>query len=619
MSRFLALGFALRVALAAALVSACGSASEDEPGSSPDAQAADQTPASTPPADASVPKPMARPDTGPPSLPPHPQSSPVACDFQNADPGPALIRRLTRREYNNTIRDLLGDVSAPANGFTPDEEFMGFNNQAASLGMTPLHAEQYMQASERLSETAVTRLESLLPCQPAVVGEAACLRAFVISFGRRAFRRPLLDEEVDGLMTLYDAALDMDPPRFERAFRLVIQALLQSPNFLFRIEVGEVFDVIDVEDGRHEDKDRLRLTDYEMASRLSYLLWQSMPDSDLFDAAERGELTTAEQVKAQARRLLAEDRARHTLLDFFDQWLRIGEVYTLSRDASAYPDFNEGLRPLFAAESHAFIEDLLWGPVRDLTRLFDADYTFMNETIARYFGVPGVVGSQMRKVPLDPTQRAGILTHASIMAVTAKPNRTSPVNRGVYVRDHILCTPLPPPPPDLPIVPPSPDPTRSTRQQFEEHSANPVCAGCHVLIDPIGFGFENLDADGRWRTTENGHVVDASGEMTATLDADGPFVGAAALSRQLANSEQVHRCAVTQYFRFAQGRGETRADLCSLDQLYLAYEDGGRDLVSMVEQLTSTNLFRFRRRPLEGALEGANAEAADSPENGAQP
>lgn len=585
---------------------ACEEGRRDAPSDSPGAAPSTTAPEPEQPGPATAAPTRAPLPTEPVELPRPPQAA-EHCDdrgLEAPDPGPALIRRLTRTEYDNTVRDLLGDATGPARAFLPDEESIGFRNQAESLQISALHVEQYMQAAEALAENAMLRIEALLPCAPAAVGEIECLRSFVERFGRRAWRRPLEVDEVDRLVTLYDAASEMEPPRFERAVRLVIQALLQSPNFLFRIEVGEPFTVLEPGRAAREDTERLKLTDFEVASRLSYLLWQSMPDEALLSAAEQGRLGTREEVAAQARRLMADQRARPALLDFFNQWLRVDEVLEIDRDPEWYPDFDPAIRPLLAEETHTFLEALLWGDDRDLKALFAAEHTWLNEALARFYGIEGVEGEQMRRVAVDPSQRTGVLTQGAIMAVTSKSNMTSPIFRGQYVRERVLCTPLPPPPPNIPIVPPDPDPNSSTREKFSQHSADPACASCHSLIDPIGFGFENFDALGRWRTEENGHPVDASGALTATLDADGAFVGAAQLSRKLAESEQVQRCVVTQVFRFAHGRGETTEDLCGIDSLYAAYEQGGRDFLSLVEHLTTTDAFRFRRRPPVETTEG---------------
>ena len=534
-------------------------------------------------------------------LPPVPAPM-SACELDNHDPGPALIRRLNRKEYDNTVRDLLGEDLRPSNGFLPDEEFLGFDNQASSLQISPLHAEQYMAAAELMSDRVLARRADFVHCDPAQLGDAACLRQFIADFGLRAWRRPLETDEIDGLAGLYDVAAQLDPPQFDSALRLAVQAMLQSPNFLFRIEVGSPVVTQRLGHPAGVDPMLLKLNGYEIAARLSYLLWQSMPDAILLDAAANGGLETADQVRAQAHRMLADAKAHGAMLDFFDQWLRYAKTADIERDPTYYPDFVPEDRDLLVTESRTFVEDLLWGEHRDLKTLFNADYTFMNGPLAEFYGVPGVTGDTFQRVPLDTTRRAGILTQGAVMAATAKPNMTSPVFRGAYVRERILCTPLPPPPPNIPVVPPSPDPNSSTRQKFEEHDRNPACAGCHKLMDPIGYGFENFDAVGRWRTEETGHPIDPSCELTSTRDTDGTFANAAEMVRQLAESEQVQRCVVTQFFRFAQGRGETNEDLCGLERLYQGYKAGGRDFLSLVEQLTTTESFRYRRRQTEDGI-----------------
>jgi hypothetical protein len=604
-----ALGGSTRVRLAfvASVVFACEEAAPPEStGASPAADARTPGGGFVPAKDASVFDPTA--DAGLVELP-APPSAPENCALRPSDPGPALIRRLNRREYDNTIRDLVGTDLAPAESFLPDEEFLGFDNQAASLQISPLHAEQYMTAAELVADHVAAHRGELLECDPALVGEVACVRAFIEGFGLRAWRRPLEAAEVDALAGLYDAAAALDPPQFDTALKLVVQALLESPNFLFRIEVGELFESVRLGEPGGLDPTRVRLSDWEIASRLSYLLWQTMPDAELFEAAARGELATRAQVQAQARRMLAHERARPAMLAFFDQWLRYAETLKIDRDPLYYPDFRPEYRDLLVTESRTFISNLVFGAERDLRQLFSASYTFMDETLARFYGVAGVEGPGFRRVELDPAQRAGILTHGAVMAATAKPNMTSPVFRGQYVRERVLCTPLPPPPPNIPVVPPSPDPNSSTREKFEEHDRNPACAGCHQLMDPIGYGFENFDAVGLWRTEENGHPIDSSCQLAATQDADGSFANGAEMARRLAESEQVQRCVVTQFYRFAQGRGETLADLCTLDGLYDAYAASGFDFLVMVEHLVASDAFRFRRRPPASGADESETDA----------
>ena len=535
------------------------------------------------------------PEPAAPGYEPAPPSTrapkrPVCDADAKLDPGPALIRRLTRVEYDNTVRMLLGDAVDLARDFTPEEEMLGFDNNARTLSVTAVHAEEFMGAAETLGWRAVNRLPQLLPCDPALIGERACAEAFVDTFGQRAWRRPLVGDELATLMQVYDAGAEVDG--FAGGVSLALEALLQSPNFLYRIEVGTP---------HAERPDLVALTQYEIASRLSYLLWRSMPDDALFDAAALGVLDEPAVLRAHAERMLADPRAEAAIWSFFEQWLRVDEIMGVERDVRDFPDFNDRIQQLMYAETRHFVSAIVNDPALNMTDLFGAPFTFANQELAEFYGFNDAVlksmrGDEFMRVDLDPARHGGVVTQGALMTVTAKARMTSPVHRGVFVREHLLCTPLPPPPPNIPIVPPDPDPALSTRAKFAEHSTNVACAGCHSMIDELGFTFEHFDPVGRWRDVEpGGHRVDASGSINATMDIDGPLTGAADLARTLAGSEQVHRCVVTQVFRFAHGRGENAVDGCALNAMYDAYVDADYDLRSLFVATVLDPSFRVRR------------------------
>ncbi len=501
------------------------------------------------------------------------------------DPGPSLPRRLDRTEYDHTIRDLLGEDLRLAADFVPEEEALGFDNNARALQVTPLHAEQFLSAAERVGAFVGEHLDRFLPCDPDVIGDRACLEAFLRAFGRRAWRRPLDEDEVTRLAALYDVAATLDEPVLRASVELIVEALVQSPHFLYRVEMGEPVP------GR---PDLLRLTGYEVAARLSYLIWRSMPDEALLASAEAGTLRRAAGVTAEARRLLADPRARDGLWGFFAQWLRIEEVLRLERDPHDYPGWDDAWARRLYDQGRRFVEHAAWSLDTDLRALFDAPYTFADATLASDYGWSGVVGDAFVQTDADATL-AGVVTLPAVLAVTSKPNRTSPINRGLFVRDRLLCTPLPPPPPSVVVVPPDPDPSLTTRELFAAHTADEACRGCHRLIDPIGFAFEHFDAVGRWRDVENGRPIRSDGAVTGTLDLDGQLDGAADLGRALADSEHAHRCVSLQFFRFAFGRGESEADACAIDGMYGAYVAGGYRFAGLVEQVTRSDAFRFRR------------------------
>jgi hypothetical protein len=500
------------------------------------------------------------------------------------------IRRLTRFEYNNTVRDLLGDTTSPADLLPPEEEVAGFNNQAAALTTSDLLIEQYMKVAEDVSARAIENLSSILPCDPVADGEDACATSFIETFGRRAFRRPLTEDEAVRYKGLYDWAVgDEGPGSFEDGIQVVIEAALQSPSFLYRAELGGETPV---------EGDIVPFTSWEMATKLSYMLWNSMPDEELFQAAERDELQTTEQVAAQATRMIEDEKARDLIRNFHTQWLLLTHLDSVTKDASVYPAFSESLRPLWKEEIQRFVEHVILEGDGSLQTLLTADYGFMNEELASFYGddvLDTVTGSEFRRVQLDPARRAGLLTTAGLMATHANLNQSSPVFRGKFVREQLMCDTLPLPPNDLVIEPPELDPTKTTKEQFEEIGANPSCAGCHSLMNPIGFIFEHYDGVGQWRDQQNGKDIDATGDVVATEDIDGTYDGAVELSYALADSYQVQECVTSQWFRFAYNRTVTPEDSCSIEQLNQVFADSGYDIKTLLVALTQTNAFLYRR------------------------
>jgi hypothetical protein len=511
------------------------------------------------------------------------------------DPGPSPIRRLTRVEYNNTVYQLLGDNSQPANAFPPDEEAAGFDNQASALVVSPLLAEHYMLAAEALAGEHTPTLMAQLPdCSTAGTNHDVCsedARAFVESFGKRAFRRPLTESEITIFVDLFEHGTTLGESTYapDVGVEMVVEAMLQSPHFLYRVEFGMP---------DPEGAGVVELTSWEVASRLSYLLWNTMPDEALFEAAEADELRTSAQIEAQARRMMDTPRAREAVKNFHRQWLGLDEVESrivaLGKNAEIYPDYAITLPYLWRKETEAFLDYAVFEENASVDTLFTAPYSMMNEELAAFYGVSGPVGEEFVRVELDPSKYSGFLTHAGLLALHAKPDRSSPVHRGKFVRTTLMCEPPIAPPPNVP-PPPDIDTSKTTREQFSEHVAAPECAGCHYTMDPVGFGFEHYDGIGRYRATENGLEIDASGEMIGSLDIDGPFDGAVELASRLASSEQVKSCVVAQWFRFGYGRVETEADSCSITQVEEAFAAADYDIKELVIALTMTDAFRYRR------------------------
>ena len=522
-------------------------------------------------------------------------SKPESC-AAGIQPGPAPIRRLTRVEYNNTVFQLLGDSSRPADSFPADEEAGGFDNQAAAQTVSPLLAEQYQLAAENLAQNNVDKLMRDIPaCTSSPVDQAACrqqVEQLIADFGKRAFRRPLTPEEISLHLALFDRSSELGgaTATAKDGVELILQAMLQSPHFLYRVEFGMPDPV---------EGDVVPLTSYEIASRLSYLLWNTMPDAALFEAADADELMDPEQIKYQARRMLDTPRARAAVKNFHRQWLRLDDVETSIRangkNRAIYPDYREPLVGLWRQETEEFLEYAIFEENASVDTLFTANYTMMNRELAEFYGVENKpAGDTFERVDLDPDKYSGFLTHAGLLALYAKPDRSSPIHRGKFVRQSLLCQ-NPPPPPDIVPEPPTVDPTQTTRNQFLAHSQDPLCKGCHRLMDPIGFGFEHFDGIGRYRETEWGLPIDASGDIVDTVDADGPFDGVVELGKRLGNSEQVRDCVTKQWFRFAYGRAETEQDTCSLDVIKTMFASANYDIKELIIALTQTDAFRYRQ------------------------
>jgi hypothetical protein len=498
--------------------------------------------------------------------------------------GVSPLRRLTRSQYDNTIRDLLGITGNPSEKLAPDEKVGAFYSNATAP-VTELLAEQYMRVAEELAETAVADLDGLVPCDPAVDDQVVCGEVFVDAFGIRAFRRPLTTEERTALVGLFE--LGRTEVGFSEGIRLVVQAVLQSPQFLYHLELG----MPDAGSG-----DVVALDQFELASRLSYFLWDSMPDDELLQAAVGGGLDSADAVRAQAERMLEDPRAADAIASFHRQWLHLDDLGVLEKNAEAYPAFDTELRDAMTQETTRFADWVIRADDGRLETLLTASYSFLDGPLFDLYGVtpPGDHDPTL-PVQLDAGQRAGLLTHASVLATHAHADQSSPVRRGKLVRENFLCTPLAPPPPEVDVVPPPLDPNATTRERFDQHRSDPACAGCHNLIDPLGFGFEHYDGIGAWRATDANKPVDASGEVLGTEDIDGPFDGAPELARLLAESEQVRTCVAEQWFGFAFGRPPAEDDTCSFDTMSVAFAESDHDIRELLLAMVTTDSFRHRR------------------------
>jgi hypothetical protein len=502
------------------------------------------------------------------------------CVAPAPSPGRSPLRRLNRAEYKATVADLLGVDTTAANTFPPDNSGLGFTNNADVLSVTDLLAEAYMTGAESFATAAVAKLSTLLPCDPVAAGEDVCAKQFISSFGLRAFRRPLTADENTTYFNLYTAGKGTGP--FSDGVELVIEGMLQSADFLYRVEATDPTAAAGAV---------AAVAPYEMATRLSYFLWGTMPDKALFDAAAANTLSAPADVEAQVRRMLQDPKAKTAVANFHSEWLSTGQIAIADKDMTMFPEFTPAIRADLQQEMNTFVDQVFWNDGK-LETLFNAPYSYMNKELATFYGVTPPTGDGFLKVALDPTQRAGIVTQGAFLAGFAKANQTSPVLRGKYVREQFFCQPLPSPPANLVIVVPQVTPGSTTRQRFAVHEADPSCAACHKLMDGLGLGFEQYDPLGRVRTQDQGLPVDSSGTVIST-DVDGTFVGGAALAAKLAQSGAVRQCVVKQWFRYANGRSDIDADSCTLSHLNHDFDSKGHDMRELRVDIALSDAFRF--------------------------
>jgi Protein of unknown function (DUF1592)/Protein of unknown function (DUF1588)/Protein of unknown function (DUF1587)/Protein of unknown function (DUF1585)/Protein of unknown function (DUF1595) len=516
-------------------------------------------------------------------------------------PGRVTIRRLNRAEYNNTIRDLFGVDDRPADDFPSDDVGYGFDNVGDVLGLPPLLMERYMTAAEKVAERVIVANPSLPgqmkpeshrkiifrePASPGEYPDAA--RAILERFASRAYRRPVTPPELDRLTGIVQMTLD-DGERFERAIQFAVQAVLVSPHFLFRVEL----------DSRPRGSapagpDRVEpIGPYEVASRLSYFLWSSMPDDELFRLAGQGKLQSAEVLSTQVRRMLVDPRARALVDNFGGQWLQIRNLKSFHPDRERFPGFDESLRDAMFRETELFLAEVIRED-RSILDLIDGDFTYLNERLARHYGIKGVTGPDFRRVRLETPERGGLLAHASILTVTSNPNRTSPVKRGRWVLEQILGAPPPPAPPD--VTPLKEDRAVESavtmRRRMEQHRAQASCAVCHTRMDPLGFGLENYDGVGAWRDKDAGVPLDVSGTLPTGESFRGPSELKAILKGR---PREFARCLTEKMLTYSLGRGLEESDRCAVDRILKDLESHEYRFSALLQGIVLSDPFLKRR------------------------
>jgi mono/diheme cytochrome c family protein len=417
---------------------------------------------------------------------------------------------------------------------------------------------------------------------PQTRDEAA--RKILTVFARRAYRRPVTKEEVDRLVRYVHLAQEQGES-FERGIQLGVQAALCSPNFLFRVEV-------DPKDGQP----RHPVSQYEMASRLSYFLWSSMPDEELFSLAAKGKLQDPKVLEAQVKRMLQDSRAQALADNFAAQWLTLRRLANVSPARRMFPEFSSSMRQAMRTETVMFFEEIVKRD-RSILDFLDGRFTYVNEPLAKLYGIPGVTGDKFQRVALaDNTHRRGIITQASILTVTSNPTRTSPVKRGKWVLEQLLNAAPPPPPANVAKLPDDQGRrgplTGTLRQRMEQHRKNPMCASCHTTMDQIGFGLENFDAIGRWRNTDGGSLIDSSGVLPGGKKFDGPIQLVGILK---AKQDQFAKCLTEKMLTYALGRGLEPYDNCNVNGIVQRIAKKDYRFSALVTEVALSEPFRVRQ------------------------
>lgn len=484
------------------------------------------------------------------------------------------LHRLNSSEYDNSVRDLLGSKLSFSAKFLADETANGFDNNASALSISTSRLHDYELAAEALAAelTADTegQLATLAPC-PSNAQPATCVTSFVTNWGQKAWRRPLTAGEISAIVAIASSTANAT---YAEQIGQATVALLMSPYFLYRVELGN---------GRSGSA----LTAYELASRLSYFLWSSVPDAELTAAAADGSLIKDDVLTAQVRRMRADPKAAAFTDNFTGQWLQLRGTAAYAPDPGTFPDFDEDLRSSALAQTRATFTDLIGGEMA-FHELFDGNTTYVNDRLAKFYGMPLPGSTEIVKVAA--TDRRGILTQAAVLMAVSLPNRTSLVHRGVFLLNSIVCAPPPGAPPNVPSLESSTVQAKTQRQRLEDHAVEPGCAVCHNVIDPYGFVLEAFDAIGAHRDTENGATIDTS----ATLPNGTKVSNVQDLSAALASDSKSAACMVQQLSTYAVGRTMMRADAAQINAVLAKFQKDGQRVDHLLESIVLSPIFRNR-------------------------
>lgn len=436
---------------------------------------------------------------------------------------------------------------------------------------------------DELLESHRRLLPNTPPPQADRENQLSAARENLNRFIPRALRRRTNRDELERYVGIAAMVLD-DGASFERAMQVAVQAVLVSPHFLFRVEQGP----------KPDGPEQKELSDFELATRISYFLWSSTPDDPLLVSASKSELKQPDVWRKHVRRMLDHPRSDALVKNFAGQWLQLRKLDTISVDTGRFPEFTPQLRAAMRRETELLVESVIRED-RSIFDLLTANYTHVNETLAALYGIPQIAGEEFRRVPLRDTRRRGLLGQASMLTVTSNPTRTSPVKRGKWILDNLLAAPPPPSPPNVPSLDGAAEETKtaSLKERMELHRASPACAGCHQIMDPLGFGLENFDAIGRWRESEDGVKIDARGKLPDGRSFDGPVQLRNTL---LARKAEFRRCLASKLLTYSLGRGLEYFDECTLDEICTQVEASDDRFSALVEAILDSHPFRFQSR-----------------------
>ncbi len=521
-------------------------------------------------------------------------SGPGPSPFPPGTPAPAVdpmlfgtgvqsLRRMTRLELINTVASLSGGGAQLSVDALPTDSLgsHGFEDDTVlSVGSVTALTDELVAVAPKVRAYWADRVKC-------ATEDEACAKAFVEAFGFRAYRRPLQAQDVDTKVVDYRNARTALGATHREALDFVVSSFLLSPFFQYHSERVS-------EQAKAGANGWVALDDFELASRVSYTLWKNMPDETLLNLAASGALQDRSVLLAQAQRMMKDARFADSIGGFVEKWAEVGQVKTMQKDTKRFPQFSAELARDFALETSTFSTRVLAEGSGSFRELLTADYSFLNEPLAKFYGVANLTGSALMKTQLDPSERAGILTQGGYLGAHALPGGNSPPRRAKVVVDKILCVVVKPPPPELKIEIPPVEPTETVRESFTNATKPQMCAGCHAVLNPLGFSFEKYDAIGAVQTVENGKPIDS-----AVSYAGKDYAGAPELIRDVVKTPEVAQCVSAEWFRFAVQRRETQAEAQTLAALSQAFANDDLRVQTLLAYLIDSNSFRFRL-PVEG-------------------